>query len=381
MSSENIPFNRPPVVGREPDYMADALRSPRLAGGGVYGQKCESFFARDLHAAQTFLTPSCTHSLEMASLMLDLQPGDEVIMPSFTFVSTANAFALCGARAVFVDIRPDTMNIDERKIEAAITPKTRAIVPVHYGSVACDMDPILELARAHDLAVIEDAAQGVDATYKGRPLGSIGNIGTFSFHETKNITSGGEGGLTICRDAEMVERAEIIRDKGTNRGRFFRGQVDKYTWVDRGSSYLLNEISAAYLWAQIEAREQIRDRRVALCHRYGEALAPLVAQERIVLQTVPDYAKINGHMFFLKVRDLEERGRLLSHLSDHGILGTFHYVPLHSAPAGLRFGRFSGQDEFTTRESERLVRLPLYFSMTDSQHARVIEAVTDFFKS
>ncbi|MEP1356267.1 MAG: dTDP-4-amino-4,6-dideoxygalactose transaminase [Tateyamaria sp.] len=379
MTYENVPFNRAPIVGTEITCISEALKSPRLAGGGVFGRKCETYFAETLGAAQSFLTPSCTHSLEMSALILRLQPGDEVIMPSFTFVSTANAFAMFGVQVVFVDIRPDTMNIDETKIEAAITPRTRAIVPVHYGSVACDMDPIMEIAKAHGLFVIEDAAQGVDATYKGRALGGIGNLGTFSFHETKNITSGGEGGLTICRDADLAERAEIIRDKGTNRSQFFRGQVDKYTWVGLGSSYLLNETSAAYLWAQIEARADIRNTRLDMCRRYKEALSPLVESERIKLQNVPDYTEINGHLFYLKVRDLDERTRLLRHLAERNVQATFHYVPLHSSPAGKSFGRFSGTDIFTTRESERLVRLPVFFSMTAAQQEWVITSITEFF--
>ena len=374
-----LPFNRPPVAGGELAAVRAALASDRLSGDGPFGRRCEAWFAARLGAARTYLTPSCTHSLEMAAMLLDLTPGDEVIMPSYTFVSTANAFVLHGARIVFVDVRPETMNLDERLVEAAITPRTRAIVPVHYGGVGCEMDAILDIARAHDLMVIEDAAQAVGATWKGRPLGAFGEIGAFSFHETKNLTSGGEGGLTILRDDRLAARAEVIREKGTDRSRFFRGEVDKYSWVGPGSSLLLNEISAACLWAQIEASDAILSARRAIVARYRRGLGDLAAAGRVAFQEAPDHAQANGHLFYIKLADLAERTAMIAHLKAAGIQAAFHYVPLHSSEAGRRFGRFAGEDRYTTRDSERLLRLPVFHGLTRADQDRVITSVQDFF--
>lgn len=315
----------------------------------------------------------------MAALLIDIQPGDEVIMPSYTFVSTANAFVLRGATIVFVDVRPDTLNIDETQIEAAITPKTRAIVPVHYAGVACEMDTIMALAAKHQLYVIEDAAQGVMSQYKGRALGTIGHIGCFSFHETKNYTAGGEGGATLINEAKLIERAEIIREKGTNRSQFFRGQVDKYTWRDIGSSYLMADLQAAYLWAQLEAAERINQQRLRLWQNYYDALQPLAASGRIALPAVPASCRHNAHMFYLKLRDSEDRQALINWMKEAEILTVFHYIPLHSSPAGTRFGRFHGTDAFTTRESERLLRLPLFYNLSDNNQRTVISSLLSFF--
>ncbi len=315
----------------------------------------------------------------MAALLIDIQPGDEVIMPSYTFVSTANAFVLRGAKIVFVDVRPDTLNIDENLIEAAITDKTRAIVPVHYAGVACEMDTIMALATQHRLFVIEDAAQGVMSSYKGRALGSIGHIGCFSFHETKNYTAGGEGGATLINDASLVERAEIIREKGTNRSQFFRGQVDKYTWRDMGSSYLMSDLQAAYLWAQLEAAERINQQRLRLWQRYHDALQPLAAKGRITLPTIPADCKHNAHMFYLKLHDQDDRQALINWMKEAEILTVFHYIPLHSSPAGERFSRFFGNDRFTTKESERLLRLPLFYNLSDNNQNTVISSLLSFF--
>jgi dTDP-4-amino-4,6-dideoxygalactose transaminase len=374
-----IPFTRPAIIGAELAAIGDALTRPDLTGAGHYSRLCEERFARELGVARTFLTPSCTHSLEMAAMLLRLEPGDEVIVPSFTFVSTANAFVLCGATIVFVDIRPDTMNIDETRIEAAITPRTRAIVPVHYGGVAAEMDVILDLAQRYRLKVIEDAAQGVAASYRGRPLGSMGHFGAFSFHATKNLTSGGEGGLTIVRDQADVAAAEICRDKGTNRSRFCRGEVDKYTWLEIGSSLLMNEVSAACLWAQLEAMNAIQARRHALYSRYSSAFSELVEAGRIEVQHLPAHILHNAHLFYIKLRDADERAALTRFLDHRGIAATFHYVPLHSSPAGRIHGRFSGADLYTTRESQRLLRLPLYHDLAEGEQDRVIDAVLAFF--
>ncbi len=330
-------------------------------------------------SAKVLLTPSCTASLEMAALLIDIQPGDEVIMPSYTFVSTANAFVLRGAKIVFVDVRPDTMNMDETLIEAAITDKTRAIVPVHYAGVACEMDTIMALAAQYKLFVIEDAAQGVMSRYKGRALGTIGHIGCFSFHETKNYTAGGEGGATLINDASLVERAEIIREKGTNRSQFFRGQVDKYTWRDMGSSYLMADLQAAYLWAQLEASERINQQRLRLWQRYYNALKPLAENGHITLPTVPADCQHNAHMFYIKLRDQEHRQALINWLKEAEILAVFHYIPLHTSPAGLQFSRFAGDDRFTTAESERLLRLPLFFNLSDNNQSTVISSLLSFF--
>ncbi|MCW6033480.1 dTDP-4-amino-4,6-dideoxygalactose transaminase [Pantoea sp. JK] len=374
-----IPFNAPPIVGSEVEYMQSAMASGKLCGDGGFTRRCQQWMEQHFGSKKVLLTPSCTASLEMAALLIDLQPGDEVIMPSYTFVSTANAFVLRGATIVFVDVRPDTLNIDETLIEAAITPKTRAIVPVHYAGVACEMDSIMALAAKHELYVIEDAAQGVMSQYKGRALGTIGHIGCFSFHETKNYTAGGEGGATLINDAKLVERAEIIREKGTNRSQFFRGQVDKYTWRDIGSSYLMGDLQAAYLWAQLEAAEQINQQRLRLWQRYYDALQPLATAGRIELPVVPKNCRHNAHMFYIKLRDSDDRQALINWMKEAEILTVFHYIPLHSSPAGERFGRFHGDDVFTTRESERLLRLPLFYNLSDNNQRTVISSLLSFF--
>ena len=374
-----IPFNAPPIVGSEVEYMQSAMASGKLCGDGGFTRRCQQWMEQHFGSKKVLLTPSCTASLEMAALLIDLQPGDEVIMPSYTFVSTANAFVLRGATIVFVDVRPDTLNIDETLIEAAITPKTRAIVPVHYAGVACEMDTIMALATKHQLYVIEDAAQGVMSQYKGRALGTIGHIGCFSFHETKNYTAGGEGGATLINDASMVERAEVIREKGTNRSQFFRGQVDKYTWRDLGSSYLMADLQAAYLWAQLEAAERINQQRLQLWQRYYDALQPLAAAGRIELPTVPKNCRHNAHMFYIKLRDSDDRQALIHWMKEAEILTVFHYIPLHTSPAGERFGRFHGDDAFTTRESERLLRLPLFYNLSDNNQRTVISSLLSFF--
>lgn len=374
-----IPFNAPPIVGTEIEYMQSAMNSGKLCGDGGFTRRCQQWMEQRFGSKKVLLTPSCTASLEMAALLIDLQPGDEVIMPSYTFVSTANAFVLRGARIVFVDVRPDTMNIDETLIEAAITEKTRAIVPVHYAGVACEMDTIMALAAKHKLFVIEDAAQGVMSRYKGRALGTIGHIGCFSFHETKNYTAGGEGGATLINDASLVERAEIVREKGTNRSQFFRGQVDKYTWRDMGSSYLMADLQAAYLWAQLEAAERINQQRLRIWQRYYDALQPLVAQGRISLPMIPASCEHNAHMFYIKLRDQDDRQALINWMKEAEILTVFHYIPLHSSPAGERFSQFVGDDRFTTLESERLLRLPLFYNLSDNNQSTVISSLLSFF--
>jgi len=374
-----IPFNAPPVVGTETDYMQSAMASGKLCGDGGFTRRCQQWMEQHFGSKKVLLTPSCTASLEMAALLINIEPGDEVIMPSYTFVSTANAFVLRGATIVFVDVRPDTMNIDETLIEAAITPKTRAIVPVHYAGVACEMDTIMALAAKHQLYVIEDAAQGVMSQYKGRALGTIGHIGCFSFHETKNYTAGGEGGATLINDAALTERAEIIREKGTNRSQFFRGQVDKYTWRDIGSSYLMADLQAAYLWAQLEAAQTINQQRLRLWQRYYDALQPLAAQGRIALPAVPDSCRHNAHMFYLKLRDSDDRDALIRWMKEAEILTVFHYIPLHTSPAGERFGRFHGEDRVTTRDSERLLRLPLFYNLSDNNQRTVISSLLSYF--
>ncbi|WP_367298281.1 dTDP-4-amino-4,6-dideoxygalactose transaminase [Hafnia alvei] len=374
-----IPFNAPPVVGTELEYMQAAMSSGKLCGDGGFTRRCQQWMEQRFGSAKVLLTPSCTASLEMAALLLDIQPGDEVIMPSFTFVSTANAFVLRGAKVVFVDLRPDTMNIDESKIEAAITDKTRAIVPVHYAGVACEMDTIMALAKKYNLFVVEDAAQGVMSTYKGKALGSIGHIGCFSFHETKNYTAGGEGGATLINDPALIERAEIIREKGTNRSQFFRGLVDKYTWRDIGSSYLMSDLQAAYLWAQLEAAEKINQRRLQLWQNYYDAFLPLAKKGKVELPSVPDDCQQNAHMFYLKLNDIEQRSAFISYLKEAEIMSVFHYIPLHECPAGERFGHFAGENNFTTKESERLARLPLFYNMSDVNQRTVINTILSFF--
>lgn len=374
-----IPFNRPPHTGNEDQYVIAAMRSDKISGDGKFGHQCQEWFEQQLGCNKTLLTPSCTQALEMAAMLIDIQPGDEIVMPSYTFVSTANAFVLRGAKIVFVDIRPDTMNIDEKLIEAAITPKTKAIAPVHYAGIGCEMDSIMDIARRHGLFVIEDAAQGMMSTYKGRILGTIGHMSAYSFHETKNFTSGGEGGLLIINDEQFIQRAEIIREKGTNRSLFFRGMVDKYSWVDVGSSYLPSEIQAAYLWGQLEWADKITQNRLATWNRYYAELSELAQKGLIDLPTIPADCQHNGHMFYLKAKDLDERTALLAHLKANDIYAVFHYIPLHSAPAGLRFSRFHGNDVFTTKESERLVRLPIWYGMDESTREHIVKSVLRFY--
>ncbi|MBN7124635.1 dTDP-4-amino-4,6-dideoxygalactose transaminase [Erwinia billingiae] len=374
-----IPFNAPPIVGTELDYMKSAMGSGKLCGDGGFTRRCQQWMENKFGSKKVLLTPSCTASLEMAAILIDIQPGDEVIMPSYTFVSTANAFVLRGATIVFVDIRPDTLNIDETLIEAAITDKTKAIVPVHYAGVSCDMDVIMALAAKHHLFVIEDAAQGVMSTWKGKALGTIGHIGCFSFHETKNYTAGGEGGATLINDPALVERAEIIREKGTNRSQFFRGQVDKYTWRDIGSSYLMADLQAAYLWAQLEAASAINAQRLRLWQNYYSALQPIAASGRITLPTIPSTCQHNAHMFYIKLHDIDDRTALINWLKEAEILAVFHYIPLHSSPAGQRFGRFNDEDRYTQSESERLLRLPLFYNLTDNNQQTVINSLLSYF--
>ena len=374
-----IDFNVPPFVGTELDYVKQAVENRKICGDGPFTKRCSAWLEERFGAQKALLTTSGTAALEMAALLCDLHPGDEVILPSFTFSSTATAFVLAGARLVFLDLRPDTMNLDEAKLEAAVTDKTKVICAVHYAGVACEMDAILAVAARHGLKVVEDAAQGVMSTYKGRALGTIGDFGCFSFHETKNYTMG-EGGALLIRDAAYNEKAEILREKGTNRAKFFRGQVDKYTWVDYGSSYLPSELNAAYLWGQLEAADAVNQDRLASWNEYYEAFRPLARRGLAGLPAVPEGCVHNAHMFWLKCRDLDQRTRFIRYLKERGVQAVFHYIPLHSAPAGLRFGRFAGPDEATTRESERLVRLPLYYGLAEPDRAAVIRAVLDFFE-
>ena len=374
-----IDFNVPPCTGREIRYMAEAVASRKICGDGEFTRRCSAWLENRFQARRVLLTTSGTTALDMAALLSCLEPGDEVILPSYTFSSTATAFVLAGARLVVVDIRPDTMNIDERKIEDAVTDRTRVIVPVHYAGVACEMDTILEIAERHGLKVAEDAAQGVMSTYHGRALGTIGDFGCFSFHETKNYSMG-EGGALLLRDDTYIERAEILREKGTNRARFFRGQVDKYTWVDLGDSFLPSELNAAYLWAQLEEAEEMLARRMAAWNRYDAALRPLAEEGLMEVPVIPEGCEHNAHMYYLKCRDLAQRTDFISFMKGRGVQCVFHYIPLHSAPAGLRFGRFHGEDEYTTRESERLVRLPLFDAITPAQQEEVINGVKAFFE-
>ena len=373
-----IRFNVPPYVGKETEYMKAAIDSHKICGDGEFTKRCNAWIEEHTGTAKALLTTSGTQALEMAALLSDIQPGDEVILPSYTFVSTANAFVLRGAKLVFVDIRPDTMNIDEKLIEDAITDKTGAIVPVHYAGVGCEMDTIMDIAKRHNLVVVEDAAQGVNAFYKGRALGSIGDYGCFSFHETKNYSMG-EGGAILINRPEQIEDAEIIREKGTDRSRFFRGQVDKYTWVNIGSSFLPSDINAAYLMAQLEMADEINENRLQSWARYNEGLQDLAQEGVIELPYIPEECAHNAHMFYIKTKDMEERKALISYLKERDIAAVFHYVPLHSAPAGLRFGRFHGEDRYTTKESERLLRLPMYYNLSESDQQKVIDAVHGFY--
>ncbi len=374
-----IGFNAAPFTGKEFDYIRQAIEAEHICGDGMFTKKCNGWIEERTGTAKALLTTSCTHATEMAALLLNIQPGDEVIMPSYTFVSTANAFVLRGAVPVFVDIRPDTMNLDENLIEEAITEKTRAIVPVHYAGVACEMDKIMELAGKYRLAVVEDAAQGVCSFYKGKALGTMGDYGCFSFHETKNFSMG-EGGALLIRDSEHVEDAEILREKGTNRSKFFRGQVDKYTWVNQGSSYLPSDMNAAYLWAQLELADQITADRMKSWNAYNEQLKPLKDQGRIELPSVPEDCVHNAHMFYLKAKDLEERTKLIAYLKEAEIQTVFHYVPLHTGEAGKKLGRFSGVDRYTTKESERILRLPMYYGLRDEQVSYISERIKEFYE-
>ena len=374
-----IRFNVPPYTGKELEYIRQAVENKKICGDGDFTKKCNEWIEKKTGTTKALLTTSCTHATEMAALLCDIKPGDEVMMPSYTFVSTADAFVLRGAKAVFVDIRPDTMNIDENLIEAAITDKTRAIVPVHYAGVGCDMDKIMDIAGRYNLKVIEDAAQGIMSEYKGKPLGTFGEYGCFSFHETKNLSMG-EGGALLIRDEESIEQAEIVREKGTNRAKFFRGQIDKYTWVDAGSSYLPSELNAAYLYAQLEMADEITADRLRTWNKYFDAFEDLEKAGKIERPFIPSDCKHNAHMFYLKCRDLKERTEFIRFLKENDILAVFHYVPLHSAPAGQKYGRFNGEDVYTTKESERLVRLPLYYGLTDADSDHIIEKVKEFYK-
>ena len=374
-----IPFNKPPYTGHEDQFVLTAMRSHKISGDGPFTELCHDWFKQNLPCKKALLTPSCTAALEMAAILIDTKPGDEIIMPSYTFVSTANAFVLRGATIVFVDVHPETMNIDETKIEAAITDKTKAIVPVHYAGVGCEMQTIMDLAKRYNLYVIEDAAQGMMSTYEGVALGTIGHLGAFSFHETKNYTSGGEGGLLIINDESFIARAEIIREKGTNRSQFFRGMVDKYSWVDIGSSYLPSDLQAAYLWGQIERCTEINQNRLEAWQYYYESLQSLEQQNKIQLPIIPKLCAHNAHMFYIKVENLALRSSILQYLKDNNIIAVFHYVPLHNSIAGKNLGYFSGEDSFTTKESERLIRLPLWYGIDKIQQDQIISAIKTFY--
>lgn len=378
MRRVGISFNRPPFVGKETEYIKEAVeKNGMICGDGPFTKKCSQWMKDRFQTKNVLLTTSCTHALEMAAFLADIQPGDEVIMPSYTFVSTADAFVLRGATCVFVDIRPDTMNIDETKIEEAITEKTKAIVPVHYAGVSCAMDEIMAIAKKYNLKVVEDAAQGVNAFYKGKALGTIGDFGCYSFHETKNYSMG-EGGAILFQDDRYLEPAEILREKGTNRSQYFRGQIDKYTWVGYGSSYLPSDMNAAYLWAQLEEADKINDKRLSIWNFYHEELKELEDKGVLERPYIPEYATHNAHMYYIKVKDLRVRTKLLAYLKERGILSVFHYVPLHSATAGKKFGRFHGEDVYTTKESERLCRLPMYYSLSLEEAAEVVKALKEF---
>lgn len=372
-----IDFNIAPFTGKETEYMQQAIANGKLCGDGPFTKKCSEWMKEHFKSNHCLLTTSCTHALEMAAYLCDIQPGDEVIMPSYTFVSTADAFVLRGAKIVFVDINPKTMNIDETLLEEAITERTKAIVPVHYAGVSCAMDEILAIAKKHHLLVVEDAAQGVNAWYKGRALGTIGDFGCYSFHETKNYTMG-EGGALLFQDGKYQEKAEILREKGTDRSKFFRGQVDKYTWVDFGSSYLPSDLNAAYLSAQLEIAEKINDKRMAIWNLYHEAFASLEEKHVIERPFVPEYAVHNAHMYYMKLKDLDTRTEFIRYMRENGVQCVFHYIPLHTASAGKRFGRFCGEDRYTTKESERLVRLPMYYNLELEQAEKVADLVLKF---
>ena len=373
-----IDFNIPPYVGKEMDYIKEAVTNRKICGDGVFTKKCSNWMKEHFDVNQVFLTTSCTHALEMAAVLTDIKAGDEVILPSYTFVSTADAFVQRGASLVFVDIRPDTMNIDETLIEDAITPRTKVIVPVHYAGVACEMDTIMDIAKRHNLKVVEDAAQGFASYYKGKSLGTIGDFGCLSFHETKNLSMG-EGGALLFQDMSYQEKAEILREKGTDRSKFFRGQIDKYTWQDYGSSYLPSDMNAAYLWAQLEMASQIQNDRMSSYVFYDNALRPLADKGFLEQPYVPEDCQHNAHMYYIKLRNLEERTKFISFLKEHGILSVFHYIPLHSAPAGKKYGRFFGPDKYTTRESERLVRLPMYYHLNQNDKEYIVKTIFKYF--
>lgn len=374
-----INFNVPPFVGTELEYVKKAIENQKICGDGEFTKLCNKWFEEKTGTAKALLTTSCTHALEMAAILCDIKPGDEVIMPSYTFVSTADAFVSRGATIVFVDIRPDTLNIDENLIEAAITPKTKAIVPVHYAGVGCEMDKILEIAKKYNLKVVEDAAQAVTSTYKGKQLGTLGDFGCYSFHETKNFSMG-EGGALLIKDLRDAEQAEIIREKGTNRSKFFRGQIDKYTWVDFGSSYLPSDMNAAYLWAQLEKVEEICSDRINSWNRYYKGLEKLSQTGCIELPFIPDECEHNAHMFYIKTKNLDERTSLIKYLKENDVMSVFHYIPLHTAPAGKKFGRFNGEDKYTTVESERLLRLPLYYGLKAEEVDKIVDLICNFYK-
>lgn len=374
-----IPFNKSPYTGDEDKYVLDVIHNQKMAGDSFYTEKCHKWFEDNLPCNRALLTPSCTHALELAAILINIKAGDEVIMPSYTFVSTANAFVLRGAKIVFVDIRPDTMNIDENKIEAAITKNTKAIVPVHYAGVSCEMDTIMNLAKKYNLYVIEDAAQAMHSTYKGQALGTIGHLGAYSFHDTKNYTSGGEGGLLIVNDVQFQERAEIVREKGTNRSQFFRGMIDKYSWVDVGSSYLASDLQAAYLWGQLGRVEDINNFRLNIWQEYYNQLRPMELEGWIELPVIPPDCLHNAHMFYIKLKDLTERGQLIDFLKDSGISSAFHYIPLHNSVTGLEYGSFNGEDVNTTKESEKLIRLPMWYGLKKESINLITEKIKEFF--
>lgn len=373
-----IDFNVPPFTGKEMEYMKQAVDAGKISGDGMFTKKCSQWMKERFAVNHALLTTSCTHALEMAARLTGIQTGDEVILPSYTFCSTADAFVQMGATLVFVDVRPDTMNLDERLVEDAITERTKAIVPVHYAGVACAMDEIMDIAARHNLKVVEDAAQGVDAYYKGKALGTIGDFGCYSFHETKNFSMG-EGGAVVFNQDDKVEEAEILREKGTNRSRFFRGQIDKYTWVDYGSSYLASDLNAAYLWAQLEMADSITANRMETFDFYQRELKDLADQGYLEQPFIPDYAKHNAHMYYIKLKDEPVRAALISYLKKQGVSTVFHYIPLHSAPAGRKYGRFHGEDRYTTKESERLLRLPMYYGLKQEDREKVVEAIHKFF--
>jgi dTDP-4-amino-4,6-dideoxygalactose transaminase len=371
-------FNVPPYIEKSMDYIMECVSNQKICGDGAYTAKCNAWIEEHTGTAKCLLTTSCTHATELAALLADIKEGDEVIMPAYTFVSTADAFVLRGAVPVFVDIRPDTMNIDEKLIEAAITDRTRAIVPVHYAGVSCEMDTIMDIAKRHNLMVIEDAAQGIMSSYKGKALGTIGDFGCYSFHETKNYSMG-EGGALLIKDQRHVEDAEIIREKGTNRSKYFRGQIDKYTWVNFGSSYLPSDMNAAYLYAQLEVADRINEARLKCWNRYYENLTPLMESGKIELPVVPEGCVHNAHMFYIKAKDIEERSAFIKYMKENDILTVFHYIPLHTAPAGQKFGRFEGEDVYTTKESERLARLPMYYGLTCDDVDYICDKIKGFF--